>query len=120
MIENPIGTTRVVNAHGNITANASRLNGDDDPTSLIRTNILDLETRDGNIGQNPGDAFGQVATGLHRINVDVVDSPKVPLATDFITARVSGLDGSINLGLNQFFTGELVQYNKYRAPLWVG
>src|SRR5262249_49409759 len=30
--------------------------------------------------------------------------------TDFISARVSGFDGSIFLGQNQFFTGELVQY----------
>jgi hypothetical protein len=116
-IENPIGITRIVNLHGNILAGSSRTSADTDPTSLIRTNILDLETPDGSVGQDPGDAFGQTSTNLHRINVDVVDSANVPMATTFITARVSGSDDTIYLGQNQFFTGELVQYTAGTTPL---
>src|SRR5439155_276351 len=78
IIENPIGTTRVVDLHGDILSSVSRADGSTDPASLIRTNILDLETPDGNIGQNPGDAFGQTPAGSqHRVNVDVVDSADV-------------------------------------------
>ncbi|WP_456654689.1 hypothetical protein [Bradyrhizobium sp. JR3.5] len=120
-IENPIGTTRIISLHGDIRSTASRTDADNDPShpnttdhlgQLIRTNILDLETPDGNIGQNPGDLFGQTPVAAnHRINVDMVDSANVPAATDFLSARVSSADGSIYLGLNQFFTGELVQYN---------
>jgi hypothetical protein len=110
-IENPIGTTRIVNWHGNIQSTASRANGDDDPSSLIRTNILDLETPQGSVGQNPGDAFGQTPnSSQHRVNVDMVDSANVPAPTSFQSAQVSGLDGSIYLGRNAFFTGELVKY----------
>src|SRR5262249_11165996 len=100
IIENPLGTTRVVNVHGSILSNASRGDGgvdasSFDPSSLIRTNILDLETKNGFIGQDPGDAFGQTATGLHRINVDIVDSAKVPSATNFLSARVNPADDTI-------------------------
>src|SRR5205085_8214281 len=100
VIENPIGTTRIVSANGNIVSTHNRANGDDDPTSLVRTNILDVETQNGSIG-----------TAANRINVDVVDSGNVPAATDFISARVTSLDHSIFLGQNQFFTGELVKYH---------
>src|SRR5262249_1453888 len=105
-MENPLGTTRIVNLHAGITSTGSRSSADADPASLIRTNILDLETPEGSVGQ-PG----------ARVNVDVVDSAHVPQATDFISARVSGLDGSIYLGRNQFFTGELVKYHADGAEL---
>src|SRR5262249_48229131 len=119
LIENPIGTTRVVNKAGDILSSASRAADPDAPSplppgpgSLIRTNILDLEAYAGSIGQDPGDAFGQTPNTNHRVNVDVVDSASVPAPTTFIAARVSGTDGSIYLGHNQFFNGELVQYHK--------
>src|SRR5262249_1113329 len=99
LIENPLGTTRVRNEHGNIESKDSRPVGDGDPGALIRTNIVDLETPDGNIG-----------SASPRVNVDEVDSAGVPMATGFISARVGG-DGSIFLGRHQFFTGEVVQYN---------
>jgi hypothetical protein len=105
-IENPLGTTRIVNMHAGITSKGSRSDADADPTSLIRTNILDLETPEGSIGQSGA-----------RVNVDVVDSAHVPQATNFISARVSDLDGSIYLGRNQFFTGELVLYHTNGAVL---
>ncbi|MDD1750937.1 MAG: hypothetical protein LUO89_13810, partial [Methanothrix sp.] len=112
IIENPIGTTRVVNIHGDILSTASRTSADSDPSSLIRTNILDLEADAGNIGQNPGDAFGQTPVAAnHRINIDVVDSASVPAPSAFQSALVSGLDHSIYLGENSFFTGELVRYD---------
>ncbi len=105
VIENPIGTTRIVDVNGDILSAGSRLN-DNDPSALIRTNILDLEANNGNIG----------TTGA-RINVDIVDSANVPAATDFISARVSDSGDSIYLGQNQFFTGELVRYNSGGADL---
>src|SRR5262249_35008747 len=74
------------------------------------TNILDLETPDGSVGENPGDAFGQTPTAGHRVNVDVVNATGFPTGTTFLTARVNGADGSIFLGQNQFFPGELVKY----------
>jgi hypothetical protein len=101
IIENPIGITRIVVVNGNILSSASRVNGDADPTALIRTNILDLETPSGSIGQSSP-----------RVNVDVVDSANVPAPTTFITAHVSDVDDRIYLGpLHQFFTGELVKYS---------
>ncbi|HEX5279640.1 MAG TPA: hypothetical protein VFW28_06150 [Micropepsaceae bacterium] len=101
VIENPIGTTRIVNVNGNITSTGNRSNSSDqDPTSLVRTNILDIEADNGSVG-----------TSSNRVNVDVVDSANLPAATDFISARVTSLDHSIFLGQNQFFTGELVQYH---------
>ena len=106
VINNPIGTTRIVNRHGDIQSTGNRANGDADPTSLIRTNILDLETPEGSVGQT-----------AHRVNVDVVDSASVPQATGFLSARVSGADGSISLGRNIFFTGELVRYTAAGAAL---
>ena len=101
VIENPIGTTRVVVVNGNILSTGSaRDNTYADPTSLIRTNILDLEADSGYIG-----------TSGQRINVDVVDSANVPAATNFLSAAVDGATHAIFLGLNQFFTGELVRYH---------
>ncbi|MGY3658239.1 hypothetical protein [Bradyrhizobium sp. USDA 376] len=112
VIDNPIGTTRVINVHGDILSSASRADGDADPASLIRTNILDIEARQGNIGQNPGivNFADPVSPSQHRVNIDVVDSANVPAATDFVSGNVSGGDHSIVLGLNQFFDGELVKY----------
>jgi hypothetical protein len=99
-IENPIGVTRIYNAFGNIqSTNARDVVGSDGRVSLVRTNILDLETPAGSIGQS-----------APRVNVDIVDSAAVPRATSFLTARVSSQDGSIFLGRHQFFTGEVVQY----------
>src|SRR5207302_4829964 len=83
-----------------------RANADADPAALMRTSILDLETPDGSIG-----------AASPRVNVDIVDSANRPQATNFFSARVSSLDGSIFLGRNAFFTGELVQYRASGAVL---
>jgi RTX calcium-binding nonapeptide repeat (4 copies) len=98
IIENPIGTTRITVTNGNIFSTSNRVD-DNDPGSLIRTNILDLEAKNGNIG-----------TSTNRINVDVVDSKARPEPTTFLSARANIADNSISLGDDQFFTGELVKY----------
>ncbi|KKL19547.1 hypothetical protein LCGC14_2464370, partial [marine sediment metagenome] len=99
VIENPIGTTRVVVVDGDILSTGSRSSADSDPASLIRTNILDLEANEGDIG-----------TSSSRINIDLVDSDSAPFDTEFITARVSGADGTIFLGSHHLFTGQVVRY----------
>jgi hypothetical protein len=116
VIENPIGTTRVIDLDGPILSSSSRTTQASDPQSLIRTNILDLETPNGSIGQNPGDpddVFGGPAmpSTNHRINIDPVYSGNVPAATSFQTAVVTNNGPAIFLGLNQFFNGELVRYD---------
>ena len=74
---------------------ARDLTGIDPNASLVRTNIVDIESANGNLG----------AAG--RINIDQVEAAGLPGATSFLTARVAN-DGSIFLGRNQFFGGELV------------
>ena len=99
-IENPIGTTSIVVPAGNVRATHGR--GVPDPDgrlSLIRTNVLDIETPAGGVGQSDP-----------RVNVDVVDGGGLPQPTNFFTVRVSALEDSIFLGRHQFFTGELVRY----------
>ena len=96
IIENPIGTTRVVNVHGNILSNASRGDGgvdasSFDPSSLIRTNILDLEAKNGSIGQNPGDAFGQMRPACTALTSTSSTAPM------FRLRRASSAPGSTRL-----------------------
>jgi hypothetical protein len=105
IIDNPIGTTRIVNPHGSILSMGSRM-GDADPGSLIRTNVLDLEAPSGSVGQASA-----------RVNIDIVDSAGRPPDTNFITSAVSSADGSILLGPNEFFTGQLVKYHAGGAVL---
>jgi hypothetical protein len=101
LIENPIGTTIVRNANGNVRSTKARdLTSTDPNASLVRTNIVDIESANGSVGQ----------AGGNRINIDQVEAAGLPGATSFLTARAAS-DGSIFLGRNQFFGGELVQYN---------
>ena len=63
-VENPIGTTNVFNTGGDIWSKKVRdLNETDSHASLLRTNILDIEAADGNIGNSTA-----------RVNVDLVQS----------------------------------------------
>src|SRR5262245_66507216 len=78
-IENPIGTTSIVAPAGNVLATNDRdVLSADNHKSLIRTHILHIAT--------PAGFVGEEAT---RVNVDVVDSKNVPLATAFPTACVN-------------------------------
>ncbi len=106
VIDNPIGTTRIVNPHASILSTGSRTSADIDPGSLIRTSILDLEAPTGSVGQASA-----------RVNVDVVDSAGRPPDTNFRTSAVNPADGSIFLGPNEFFTGQLVKYHAGGAVL---
>ena len=99
-IENPIGTTSIVVADGDVRSTHPRDVSDGaGHVSLIRTNVLDIETPLGGVGQLSS-----------RINVDVVDGGSLPQGTTFRTTRASGADDTIFLGRHQFFTGELVLY----------
>src|SRR5205807_5339037 len=49
--------------------------------------------------------------------VDVVDSAGRPPDTNFKTSVVNSVDGSIFLGPNEFFTGQLVKYHANGAVL---
>ena len=99
-IENPIGTTSIVVPDGDVLATNDRDVPDGDGRiSLVRTNILDIETSSG--------AVGSAAT---RVNVDVVDAAGLALATPFRASSVDAAADTIFLGRHQFFTGELVHY----------
>ena len=104
LIDNPIGTTSIKGAGGEIRSTGSRGSFHTDfgtsRQSLIRTNILNIEAPGANVGQSSP-----------RVNVDVVDSQFVPQATPFRTGRVSDLTDSIYLGRHQFYTGEQVKYH---------
>ena len=63
-INNPIGTTTIVDQYGNITSTNPRgVQGPDGRYSLVVTNILDIEAPNGSIG-----------TSADRINIDLVQS----------------------------------------------
>ncbi|MGH3050680.1 MAG: beta strand repeat-containing protein, partial [Gaiellaceae bacterium] len=121
-IENPIGVTEIRNTGGAITSSSARGTSNDVPFtetsrpapcggadgatgtghySIVCTNILDLETTG---------ASQDIGTSSARINVDYVETALVPEATSFNTGRVSTLTNAIFLGINQFFSGEEVQY----------
>jgi hypothetical protein len=107
-IDNPIGTTSILNVNGSVFATMDRdLDPDStNPQSLIRTHILRIEASE-SVGSDPdSDPPG------HRVNVDIVDSAGLPEDALFDTGRVSGLSDEIFLGQeNRFFTGQLVQYH---------
>ncbi|WP_164773391.1 LEPR-XLL domain-containing protein, partial [Mesorhizobium sp. M7A.F.Ca.CA.004.01.1.1] len=100
-IDNPIGTTSIVNTDGSVFATNDRgVTGSDGRQSLIRTHILNIRA-DENIG----------ATGA-RVNIDIVDSAGLPLGIGFDTGRVAGLTNQVFLGVeNRFYTGQLVRYD---------
>ncbi|OWK21146.1 hypothetical protein AJ88_20820 [Mesorhizobium amorphae CCBAU 01583] len=100
-IENPIGTTSIVNTDGSVFATNDRgVTGSDGRQSLIRTHILNIRA-DENIG----------ATGA-RVNIDIIDSAGLPLGIGFDTGRVADLTNQIFLGVeNRFYTGQLVRYD---------
>ena len=105
-IENPIGTTSIVNTQGAILSSDERdaVHNDfsKDRVSLIRTNILRMETT--GVTQDVGEQDT-------RVNVDVIDAPGIPAATDFETRRVSNDGDSIFLGFEKlFYTGQQVIY----------
>jgi len=106
-IENPIGTTSIVDLSSDVLATNDRDVADGvGRFSLIRTNVLHIETPAGGVG-----------TGSTRVNVDVVDAANLPTASTFRTVRASGVTNSIFLGRHQFFTGELVQYTTGGAAI---
>ena len=106
-IENPIGTTSIVVPNGDVLATNDRDVPDGDGRlSLIRTNILDIETPSGGVG-----------SGANRVNVDVVDSASIPLATTHKTTRVDDVSDAIFLGRHQFFSGELILYTTAGDPI---
>src|SRR5262249_34666132 len=79
-VENPIGTTRIVNARGDILPVG--------PGTIVRTESLDIE------------ATGSIGTLAHRINVELVES--VDLATGalrraILTAQAES--GNVDLSL---------------------
>ena len=102
-INNPIGVTSIVNTGGNVlSTNPRDVAGSDGRTSLIRTNILEIDTTA---------AAKDVGTASQRINVDYVDGPGTPAATMFTAGRVSGADDSIFIGLeNTLLDGQVVLY----------
>jgi len=105
-IENPIGTTSIVNTKGSVLStgvrDAAHADYEKSRVSLVRTNILHIAT--------PGTAESVGADGK-RINVDVVDASLLPEPTGFETRRVNDASDAIFLGYqNQFYQGQLVQY----------
>ena len=106
-IENPIGTTSIVNTQGSVLSTDDRdgthTNYGVDRQSLVRTNVLCIEAN----------AAGEsVGTSGARINVDIIDAADLPDATAFETRRVNDASNTIFLGYrNQFFQGQQVQYH---------
>ncbi|HEY9182006.1 MAG TPA: hypothetical protein VIQ99_02330, partial [Gammaproteobacteria bacterium] len=106
-IENPIGTTAILNSNGSVFATADRgvttsggPAGTANHQSMIRTHILRV------------DASENVGSGAERLNVDVVDSDGLPEDIGFKSSQVGGASDEIVLGIqNQYVTGQLVQYN---------
>ena len=102
-INNPIGTTSIVNTGGSVLGTNRRdVTGSDGRQSLIRTNILLIETTAA--GEDVGNA-------AQRINVDYVDGAGMPAPTVFAAGRVSGAGDAIFLGFeNRFLSGQVVRY----------
>ncbi|MCB9929003.1 MAG: hypothetical protein H6844_06280 [Alphaproteobacteria bacterium] len=109
-INNPVGTTTIVNTGG--MGGGSVLSGKDRGVSspdgryaLIVTNILNV------------DATNDVGSDTERLNVDLVSSDDVPQALTFTTGQVSGLTEKIFIGQNgKFYDGQLVRYTS-ASPL---
>ena len=105
-IDNPIGTTSIVNTGGDVLATKARdVVGADGRISLIRTHTLRLETPavTGDVGQSP--SIG------NRLPIDRVDAAGVPLPIVFKTNHVSLVTGTIYLSVfDQVFDGQLIRY----------
>ena len=99
-IDNPIGVTVIRANGGSVLATRARDVAAGGHVSLIRTNILDLESN-----------LGSVGSAVTRVNVDLVDSTGAPAPTTFRVARASDLNDIIYIGRHTFFDGELVVYN---------
>ncbi|HEY3484752.1 MAG TPA: hypothetical protein VGK49_05170, partial [Ilumatobacteraceae bacterium] len=99
VINNPIGTTVIINADGGVYSLQDR------PNQVVRTAILDIE------------ATTDVGTPTNRVNVDVVDSESWQVPTTFLTSQASALTDSIFLGLHHFYAGEQVRYQTSGTPI---
>src|SRR5262249_30316476 len=75
-------------------------------TSVVRSNILDLNS-----------ASGSAGTSSHRVNADLVFTPSFPTATTFATWQAAGSTSSIFLGDNSLFPGEVVHYPTSGPPM---
>ena len=88
-INNPIGKTVIINTNGNILSTTSRgMIGPDGNTSLIITNILDIEAPKGSIG----------TTSL-RINIDLVQSQDTVLNLTRPTMLTALAGGNVDFDL---------------------
>ncbi len=121
-INNPVGVTELVNVDGDIRSTHDRFTtdgtsatgagpcGGSDGTpaagrySIVCTNVIDIRTPDGSIGQS-----------TTRLNLDLVDSTGNPGPTQFTTGRVNSVLDTIFLGPHSLFTGEEVRYNTVLA-----
>ena len=89
LIDNPIGTTTIINTNGNILSTTPRgIVGPDGNTSLIVTNILDIEAPKGSIG----------TTSL-RINIDLVQSQDTVLNLTRPTMLTALAGGNVDFDL---------------------
>jgi hypothetical protein len=108
-IENPIGTTSIVNTGGSVLSTDARgvlhMDFGVNRESLVRTNVLNLQAT------AAGKDVGSSAPDDHRINVDVVDAALLPEPMRFETRSVNNVADSIFLGVaNLFYQGQLVRY----------
>jgi hypothetical protein len=89
LIDNPIGKTVIINTNGNIVSTTPRgVVGPDGRTSLIVTNILDIEAPNGSIG----------TTSL-RINIDLVQSQDTVLNLTRPTMLTALAGGNVDFDL---------------------
>jgi hypothetical protein len=104
-INNPIGTTSIVNTVGSVYGTA-------DADSRVRTNILKIDARD-NVGTATPGSESISGYSADRVNVDIVDAAGLPQGANFRTNLVNSTTHQIVLGQsNPFVTGQLVQYVK--------
>lgn len=99
-IENPIGTTSIVNTGGSILSTKDRgVTAPDGRASVVRTNIVNLN------------AATDIGSSTERVNVDIVTAEGFPVATGFKTLQVNAAGNDIFLGgENRFFNGQMVLY----------
>src|SRR5262249_43826814 len=106
-IDNPIGTTSIVNTRGSMLSTDDRDHPHTDfgieRRALVRSNILHIAA--------PGS--GQdVGTPTERVNIDVVDAAGLPQPVAFETRRVNDASNTIFLGFeNRFYQGQQVRYH---------
>ena len=88
LINNPIGTTTIINTNGNILSTTTRIVAPGVTPALIVTNILDIEARKGSIG----------TTSL-RINIDLVQSQDTVLNLTRPTMLTALAGGNVDFDL---------------------